>query len=85
MSATKIIMLVVYAVLAVLAFTQTGSALGLWSLRILAVLAIAHVIEMFVFFKVCKEAGGSLPLHLLNVFLFGIVHANELKAAKAAA
>jgi len=84
MSATKIVMLVIYAILAGLALTQGESSLGIWSLRIRLVLAVAHLIEMFVFFKVCKEAGGSLPLHLLNVFLFGIVHANELKAANTA-
>lgn len=84
MSTTKIVMLVVYAVLAGLAFTQGDSSIGIWSLRILGILALAHIVEMFVFFKVCKEAGGSLPAHMLNVFLFGIVHANELKAAKGA-
>lgn len=84
MSVSKIFMLVVYGILIVLAATQAGSALGIWSLRILLLLAVVHTIEVVVFFKACKAAGGSLPLHLLNVFLFGVLHMGELKAAKAA-
>ncbi len=84
MSAIKIGTLAFYVVLAVLALTQGGSAVGDWSLRILVILAIAHAVEMVVFFKVCREAGGSLPLHLVNVFLFGIFHVREIKAAQGA-
>ncbi|MDZ7781857.1 MAG: hypothetical protein U5K56_02570 [Halioglobus sp.] len=79
MSATKIAMLVIYAVLAALALTVSGPV-GTWSLAILAVLAVAHAIETVVFYRLCERAGGSLPLHLLNVFLFGVLHVKELKA-----
>ena len=82
MSATKIVSLVAYAVLAVLALTQGDTALGTWSLRILVILAVVHAIEMVVFFKLCKSAGGSLPMHLVNIFLFGVIHAGEIKAAQ---
>ena len=82
MSTAKIIMLVVYAVLAGLAVTQGESAVGVWSLRLLGILAIAHLIEVAVYFKLCKEAGGSLGGHLLSVFLFGVLHVGELKAAQ---
>ena len=50
----------------------------------LFILAVAHTVEMVVFFKLCREAGGSLPLHLLNIFLFGIFHAKEIKEAQQA-
>jgi len=83
MSAAKIVLLVVYAVLAGLALTQGDSTTGAWALRILGILAVVHAIETVVFFKLCKAAGGSLPSHLLSVFLFGVLHANELKAAQA--
>lgn len=79
MSATKIVMLIIYAVLAVLALSVSGPV-GTWSLAILAVLAVAHTIETVVFYRLCESAGGSLPLHLLNVFLFGVLHVKELKA-----
>jgi uncharacterized protein YhhL (DUF1145 family) len=82
MSTGKIVLLVMYAVLAGLVLTQGESTVGIWALRLLLLLAVAHVIEVVVFFKVCKEAGGSLPGHLLNVFLFGVLHVNEIKAAK---
>lgn len=83
MSPTKIIALVIYVILAALAFTQPESALGIWSLRILVLLAVAHLIEVLVFYKVYKEAPGSLLGHAVSVFLFGIVHVNEVKGAQA--
>jgi uncharacterized protein YhhL (DUF1145 family) len=85
MSAAKIVLLLIYAVLAVLALTQGETGVGAWSLRILVVLAVVHAIETLVFFRLCKAAGGSLPGHLLSVFLFGVLHANELKAKQRAA
>ena len=82
MSAGKIVLLLVYIVLAGLALTQWGNTTGAWALRALGILAIVHLIETAVFFKLCKAAGGSLPGHLLSVFLFGVLHVNELKAAQ---
>lgn len=79
MSAGKIIMLVIYAVLAGLAFTQPDAAVGIWSLRILLLLAVAHTIEVLVFYKQYKDASGSLFGHIVNVFLFGVLHMKELK------
>jgi uncharacterized protein YhhL (DUF1145 family) len=82
MSVPKIVLLLVYVVLAGLALTQGDSAVGVWSLRILILLAVVHAIETAVYFKLCTQAPGSLPGHLLNVFLFGVLHVNELKAAR---
>ena len=52
---------------------------------ILVILAVAHTVEMLVFFKACREAGGSIAGHMLNVFLFGVVHMQGLKKAGGAA
>lgn len=82
MSPVKIVTLLIYVVLAALALTQGESAVGVWSLRILLFLAAVHLVEVVAFFKVCQSAGGSLPSHLLNVFLFGIFHVQEIKAAQ---
>ena len=82
MSVAKIVMLVVYILLAGLALTQGDTLAGEWSLRLLVILAIAHVIETVVYFKLCKAAGGSLIGHLLSVFFFGVLHVKELKAAQ---
>jgi uncharacterized protein YhhL (DUF1145 family) len=81
MSAAKIVLLVVYAVLAFFAFTQGETTTGIWSLRILGILIVVHLIETAVYFRLCQKAGGSLPGNLLSVFLFGVLHVNELKAA----
>lgn len=82
MSAAKIVLLVIYAVLAALAFTQGDTTVGNWSSILLGILIVVHLIETVVYFKLCKAAGGSLGGHLLNVFLFGVLHVNELKAAQ---
>jgi len=79
MSAIKIIGLVIYAIMGFFAITQTENPVGMWSLRILVVLAVLHTIEMFIFFKACQRAGGSMAGHMVNVFLFGIVHMQGLK------
>ncbi len=84
MSAGKKIMLVIYVVLCGLALFQGGTGAGDWSLRILVILAVVHAIETAVFFRFCQRAGGSLPTHLLNVFLFGVLHVQEVKAAQGA-
>lgn len=81
MPMAKIITLIVYAILAVLAVSQPETSLGVWSLRILVILAIAHTVEMFVFFKACQGAGGSIAGHMLNVFLFGVIHMKGLNRA----
>lgn len=81
MSPAKIVMLVIYAVLLALSFAVDG-AVGTWSLRVLVLLAVVHAIEVLVFFKVCRDAPGGLPGHMLSVFLFGILHVNEIKAAR---
>ena len=83
MSPAKIVLLVIYAILAFLALTQGETAAGTWSVYLLVILAVTHLIETIVFFKLCKAAGGSLAGHLVSVFVFGVLHANELKAAQA--
>jgi len=85
MSAPKIVLLTIYVVLAGLALTQGGTPAGDWGLRILGILAVVHCIEVLVFFKTCQQAGGSLPVHLLNVFFFGVLHVKEIKASQVGA
>ena len=81
MSKGKVVLLSLYVVLALLALAMPGTSAGVWSLRLLLLLAVVHAIEVAVFFKACKAAGGSLPLHLLNVFLFGVIHVQEIREA----
>ena len=74
-------MVVLYAVLG-LAITQGDTSAGIWAVRVLGILAVVHIIETVVFFNLCKAAGGSLGVNLLSVFLFGVLHVKELKAAQ---
>jgi uncharacterized protein YhhL (DUF1145 family) len=80
MSAGKIGCLVLYAVLAGLAVTQAGTSVATLAVWALLVLAVAHAIEVLIFFSLCQRAPGSLPGNLLQVFLFGYFHMIEMKA-----
>jgi uncharacterized protein YhhL (DUF1145 family) len=42
------------------------------------IMAAVHVIECIVFLPRMRAAGGSLPNHLLQTFIFGFLHASEL-------
>lgn len=77
-------MIALYVVLAVLAIAQGDSSAGIWAGRVLFILAVVHLIETAVFFNLCKTAKGSLGGNLLSVFLFGVLHVKELKAAQGA-
>ena len=82
MSTAKKVLLVVYAILAALALIQSDTVAGVWAFRLLTILVVIHLLETVVYFNLCKAAGGSLGKNLLNVFLFGVLHVNELKAAQ---
>jgi uncharacterized protein YhhL (DUF1145 family) len=44
-------------------------------------LVVAHLIECILFRKELEKIGGSLGKHLLQVFLFGIIHLKEVRRA----
>jgi uncharacterized protein YhhL (DUF1145 family) len=81
MSAGKIGCLVLYAVLAALVVTQAGTTAATVAGWVLVALAVAHSIEMVMYFRLCQQAGGSLVGNLLQVFVFGYYHMVEMKAA----
>lgn len=85
MSNGKKILLAIYVILGVLSVQQGGTGVGDWSLRILILLAAVHAFETAFFFRFCQRAGGSLPGHLLQVFLFGVLHVKEVKEAQGTA
>ena len=84
MSVPKIVMLVIYVVLGFLATTMQGSNGGQIAYLILVGLAIIHLIEVAVYYKLCQAAGGSPVRHMASVFLFGVLHVKEMKAAASA-
>ncbi len=81
MSPGKVGCLVLYAALAAVALTQTGTTAGTAAVWVLGILAVVHIAEMVVLYPLCRRAGGSLPGNLLQVFVFGYYHMIEMKAA----
>jgi uncharacterized protein YhhL (DUF1145 family) len=62
----------------------SGGDLARWGGLLLGILVVAHAIECVMFLPRLRAAGGSLPNHLLQTFLFGIAHLRTLPAAKGA-
>ncbi|KAA1193913.1 hypothetical protein F0M18_00245 [Pseudohalioglobus sediminis] len=79
MSPIKIALLVGYIIIAGIGVVYSGTAAATWAWSFLALLAVAHLVEMAVFYSRCRQAGGSMAGHMLNVFLFGVFHMRELK------
>ena len=82
MSVGKVVLLVLYAVLVVLAITQAGTQTGTIVNWIVLGLVVVHTFEVVLFFRLCRDAEGPLPGHLLKVLLFGALHVKDLKAAQ---
>jgi uncharacterized protein YhhL (DUF1145 family) len=83
MSIGKIVLLAIYAALAALVVALPGTMAASVAYWIIVVLVVVHLLEVIVFFRLAQRAGGSLPLHLLQVFFFGILHKPEMEAAAA--
>ena len=77
MSGVKIAILVIYAAL-VLVLLLGGEPAASYAAYTFGVLALVHLAEVILFYRRCQQAGGSLPVHLLNVLLFGVFHLREL-------
>ena len=81
MSPAKLAILAAYAVLIAVAILMVGSTAATFATGLLLLLAVAHLVEMAVFYQRCQAAGGSMAGHMLQVFLFGVFHVKEIKAA----
>ena len=81
MSAGKIVCLLVYAVLAIVAVVAAGTTAATVCIWILVGLLATHVVEMVILFRLCQQASGSLAGNLLNVLVFGYFHTVEMKAS----
>jgi len=70
--------------LSLASFFLPESSLAFWGRRLFFGLAIVHAIECVVFLPRLRRAPGSLAHHLVQTFLFGIVHAGNLPREDAA-
>ena len=73
------------ALLTIVSFTMASSTMATVANWIIMLLVVAHIVEVGIHFKLCRDAEGSLPWYMFNVLVFGLFHANELKAKRSAA
>jgi len=82
MSAQKIVVLVTWIGILAAMFLGGDALIGTIGKFLFGFLVVAHVVECFLFRKELEKAGGSLGGHLVQVFLFGIVHLAEVRRAR---
>ena len=71
--------LVLYVLLAWVAVTKPLTLIASISTGLLLLLAVAHLIECFLYRDLIRRAPGSAVWHLLNVFFFGVFHMIAMK------
>ena len=81
MVATKIGTLIVYVILAYVAISFPLTLGAQFCLGLLVLLVLAHIAECFMYRKLMQQAPGAVHWHLVNVFLFGVLHKMEMTAA----
>ena len=79
MSTQKIVVAVVW-ILCGLGMWLASGWLATIATGLFGFLVIAHAIECVVFLKEIREAAGGLAHNLVQVFVFGVVHMQELRA-----
>ena len=81
MTGIKIGTCVFYLLLAYLAITRPLTLGANISQGLLVLLVAAHLVECVMYRDLIKQAPGSRAWHLLNVFLFGVIHKIWMKSA----
>ena len=80
----KAVVLAIWAISLAAFFLPGASGFGYWGRRLFFGIAIVHAIECVAFLPRLRRAPGSLAHHLVQTFLFGIVHAGSLGREDAA-
>ena len=83
MSTQKIVVLATW-IGSALAMLLSDGIVGTIGSVLFGLLVLAHAIECVVFLGELKKAPGPLGAQLVQVFLFGVVHMGELRAASGA-
>jgi uncharacterized protein YhhL (DUF1145 family) len=78
MSPLKLVLVPVWVLCLLALFVPGDSAALVLGRRLFVFLVVAHAIECVVFLGRLRRAPGSLAAHLLQTFLFGIVHVRGL-------
>lgn len=74
----KIILVVVWLLCVASFFVQMPWILNAIFYWLTVFLVVAHSIECVVFYKRVMKADGNKLIHFIQVFLFGVVHAETL-------
>ena len=74
----KLVLLIICLVGAVSFIVDMPGPLNSIFYWLILFLVVAHVIECVIFFKRVMKAEGNKLIHFVQVFLFGVVHANNL-------
>ena len=79
MSSQKVVILLVWAASGLASAFAAGIIRTIGSM-LFGLLVIAHLVECFVYRKELEDAPGSMGSQLVQTFLFGVVHMQELRA-----
>lgn len=75
----KIGLLLVWAGLFATLFIESDHPLVQWGPWLLLAMAVAHVVEFFIFKSTFAQTRGSMFKHFMSTFLFGGLHYAEVK------
>ena len=84
LSGPKRILLGVWALCALAFLGPADSGAATLGTRIFWVLVAAHAVECLVFLPKLRRAPGPLGSHLVQTFVFGILHVRDLSGSQAA-
>lgn len=79
MAKLKIPFLIILAIMLVTAALNPGTRLADTITWIFLALAVIHLIEFFVVFKVLRTAGGSMFNHFVQTIFFGAIYWMPIK------
>jgi hypothetical protein len=85
MSASKVIVVVVWLLFLSCFFVATSSTVSFLGRMGFWLMAVTHVVECAVFLPRLRRAQGSLASHLLGTLLFGFLHVRDVRAPTAQA
>ena len=81
MTVIKMGTLILYLILGYVALSYPLTLGANVSLGVLVLLVIVHLGECFIYRDLIRQAPGSKRWHVLNVFLYGVLHVMVMKDA----
>lgn len=79
MLAIKIGTIILYCIFTYVAISFPLTLAANFSLGVLVLLAIVHIVECYLYRELIQKTPGSAAWHLLGVFLFGVFHMVAMK------